>query len=265
MPAPTTATSIETKTATKVLLTGASSGIGAALATELCRRGHHVWLGARRVDKLQDLVEVIGAAGGTAHAVTIDVTDHVACAAAIVALDQACGGFDVVIANAGVGGRHTSVWRTTPEDAKEVIDTNLTGALATILPLLPLMRERGRGHVVGMSSLAADLTQPMAAVYGASKSALTYFLDSVAPELEQKGIAVTIVHPGFVKSEMTSKNRFPMPFLVDTDVAARQIADAIVGRRAWLRFPLPLSMTMGVANLLPRSWRARLVAGGAAK
>ena len=90
------------------------------------------------------------------------------------------------------------MWRTTPEDAKEVIDTNLTGALATILPLLPLMRERGRGHVVGMSSLAADLTQPMAAVYGASKSALTYFLDSVAPELEQMGITVTIVHPGFV-------------------------------------------------------------------
>jgi short-subunit dehydrogenase len=161
------------------------------------------------------------------------------------------------------GGRHTSVWKITPEDAKEVIDTNFTGALATILPLLPRMRERGRGHVVGVSSLAADLTQPMAAVYGATKSALTFFLDSVAPELEDKGIAVTIVHPGFVKTDMTAKNTFPMPFLVETDAAARQIADAIDGRRSWLRFPLPLSMTMGLANLLPRGLRARIVSSGA--
>ena len=249
--------------AAKVLLTGASSGIGAALATELCRRGHHVWLGARRADKLQGLVDTIVAAGGAAHAVTIDVSDHAACAATIVGLDEGCGGFDIVIANAGVGGRHTSVWKITPEDAKEVIDTNFTGALATILPLLPRMRERGRGHVVGVSSLAADLTQPMAAVYGATKSALTFFLDSVAPELESKGIAVTIVHPGFVKTDMTAKNTFPMPFLVDTSAAARQISDAIDGRRSWLRFPLPLSMTMGLANLLPRGLRARIVSSGA--
>jgi len=249
----------------RVLLTGASSGIGAALAKELARRGDHVWLGARRADRLASLVDEIGAAGGTARAVAIDVSDHEACARAVVDLDGEIGGFDVVIANAGVGGRETSVWKTTPQDAREVIDTNLTGALATILPLLPRMRERGRGHVVGVSSLAADLTQPMAAVYGASKSALTFFLDSVAPELEAHGVAVTIVHPGFVKSEMTAKNGFPMPFIVETDAAARIIADAMAKRRPWLRFPLPLSMTMGIAGLLPRALRAKIVSGGAAK
>jgi short-subunit dehydrogenase len=249
----------------RVLLTGASSGIGAALAKELARRGHHVWLGARRADRLASLVDEIAAAGGTARAVTIDVANHEACARAVVELDGDIGGFDIVIANAGVGGRTTSVWQTTAQDAREVIDINLTGALATILPLLPRMRERGRGHVVGVSSLAADLTQPMAAVYGASKSALTFFLDSVAPELEAHGVAVTIVHPGFVKSEMTAKNTFPMPFIVETDAAARMIADAMARRRSWLRFPLPLSMTMGIAGLLPRTLRAKLVSGGAAK
>jgi short-subunit dehydrogenase len=248
----------------RILLTGASSGIGAALARELSQRGHEVWLGARRVDRLGTLVDELRVTGKVAFAVALDVSDHAACTDVVTRLDDEVGGFDVVIANAGVGGREVSVWKTTPQDAHEVIQTNLTGALATILPLLPRMKERKRGHVVGVSSLAADLTQPMAAVYGATKSALSYFLDSVAPELEAHGIAVTIVHPGFVKSEMTAKNRFPMPFLVETDAAARLIADAIDARRPWLRFPLPLSLSMGVASLLPRSLRARIVAGGTA-
>jgi short-subunit dehydrogenase len=246
----------------KILLTGASSGIGAALAAELCRRGHHVWLGARRADRLERLVAEIGGTGvGRAAAVALDVADHAATAESVVALDTDVGGFDVVIANAGVGGKQTSVWKITVDDAKNVIDTNLTGALATILPLLPLMRERGHGHVVGISSLAADLSQPMAPVYGATKSALTFFLDSVAPELEAHGVAVTIVHPGFVKSEMTAKNTFPMPFLVEVDDAARSIADAIAAKKSWLRFPFGLSMTMGIAGLLPRGLRAKIVSG----
>ena len=243
----------------RVLLTGASSGIGAALALELGRRGHHLWLGARRTDRLADLVTTIAGAGGTATAIALDVSDHAACAEQVCALDGAVGGFDVVIANAGVGGRHTSVWKIDAADAAEVIATNFTGALATILPLLPLMRARGRGHVVGVSSLVADIPQPVGAVYGATKAGFTYFLDSIAPELESKGIAVTIVHPGFVKSEMTAKQGFAMPFLVETDAAARQIANAIEARQSWLRFPFGLRAVTAAARLLPRSFRARFV------
>ncbi len=238
-----------------VLLTGASSGIGAALAKELARRGDHLWLGARRADKLKALVDEIGA---NAHAVALDVADADACGNAVAALDDSVK-FDVVIANAGVGGTGTRVFDIDVKDAKAVIDTNFTGALATILPLLPRMKARGHGHVVGISSLAADLSQPAAPVYGATKAAFSFFLDSIAPDLQAAGIATTIVHPGFVKSEMTAKNKFPMPFLVETDAAARLIADAIDSKRAWLRFPWPLSTTMGIASLLPRGVRAAVV------
>jgi short-subunit dehydrogenase len=242
----------------RVLLTGASSGIGAALAQELGRRGAHLWLAARRAERLAALVDEIGAAGGTAAAVALDVSDAAACARVVTGLDDDVGGFDIVVANAGVGGRTTDVWKMQVDDAAEVVGTNLTGALATILPLLPRMRDRGRGHVVGISSQAADIKQPQGAVYGATKAGFSFFLDSVAPELLQHGIATTIVHPGFVKSEMTAKNRFPMPFLVETDDAARQIADAIDARRRWLRFPWQISAAITVASLIPGSVRAAI-------
>jgi short-subunit dehydrogenase len=245
-------------TARRALLTGASSGIGEALARELGRRGVHLWLAARRAERLAALVEEIRAAGGRAEAVALDVADADACAGVVARLDDDCGGFDVVIANAGVGGRTTDLWKMGVDDAADLVATNLTGALATILPLLPRMRARGRGHVVGVSSQAADIRQPQGAVYGATKAGLSFFLDSVAPELAVHGIATTIVHPGFVKSEMTAKNRFPMPFLVETDDAARRIADAIDARRRWLRFPWQITAAITVAGLIPGPVRASL-------
>ena len=243
----------------RALLTGASSGIGAALAKELARRGVSLWLGARRQDRLAALVQEIQAAGGTAVAVGLDVADASACARAVAAIDDDAGGLDIVIANAGLGGKSPSVWDIDVDDAAATIATNFTGALATILPLIPRMRSRGRGQIVGISSLAADLSQPAAPVYGATKAAFSFFLDSVAPELKTAGIDVTIVHPGFVKSEMTDKNKFDMPFIVETADAARLIADAIDDRRAWLRFPWQLSATMSLASFVPRGVRAAVV------
>jgi short-subunit dehydrogenase len=255
---PSASSSISKNASRRILLTGASSGIGAALALELGRRGAHVWLGARRTERLASVVDDVVAAGGTAYAVALDVSNATACARAVVELDESCGGFDVVIANAGVGGRSTDLWKTEADDVHELVATNLTGALATIVPLLPRMRERGRGHVVGISSQAADIRQPQGAVYGATKAGLSYFLDSVAPELLAYGIDTTIVHPGFVKSEMTAKNQFPMPFLVETNDAARRIADAIDTRQRWLRFPWQIAVAITIASWIPGSVRAAL-------
>jgi len=242
-----------------VLVTGASSGIGAALAEELARRGCTVWLAARRLDRLESVVARIVERGGIAHAVVIDVADAAACAAAVRKVDDEAGGLDVIVANAGVSGVDISAWSGDSDDAAAVVAANLTGALATLMPLLPRMKERRRGHLVGVSSLAAEVTLPLGAIYGATKAALSFWLDSVAPELARHNVAVTIVHPGFVRSEMTAKNRFRMPWLQETTTAAVRIADAIEGRRAWLRFPWPLALLTRVSAWLPRSFRAALV------
>ena len=246
----------------RVLITGASSGIGEALAAEMAARGAAVWLGARRTERLDGVVATIRQAGGTAEAVALDVSDALACAETITALDAAVGGFDCVVANAGVGGKETSIWKTDVVDMKQVLDTNLTGALATILPLLTLMRARGGGHVVGISSLAADMAQPFAPVYGASKAGLSFFLDSIQPELKKAKIAVTIVHPGFVKSEITDAKKFDMPFILESRDAAKIIANGIEHRDHWVRFPRPLSVAMSVAKLLPRSVQVAIVNRG---
>lgn len=242
-----------------VLVTGASSGIGAELAEELARRGYAVWLAARRLDRLESVVARIVEQGGIAHAVVIDVANAVACAAAVRKVDDDAAGLDVVVANAGVAGDDISAWSGDSDEAAAVVATNLTGALSTLMPLLPRMKERRRGHLVGISSLAAEVTLPLGAVYGASKAALSFWLDSVAPELARHGVAVTVVHLGFVRSEMTAKNRFPMPWLQETTTSVVRIADAIEERRAWLRFPWPLALLTRVSAWLPRRWRAALV------
>jgi short-subunit dehydrogenase len=245
----------------RVLVTGASSGIGAALALELARRGHQLWLAAppSALPELTAVVDHITAAGRHARAVVLDVSDARACADTVAKLDDDVAGFDVVIANAGIGGRNTVVWTIDIDDASELVATNLTGALATILPLLPRMRARRRGHVVGVSSMTADIRQPVGAVYSATKAALSHFLDSIAVELEAHGVAVTVVHAGFVRTAMTEGKGFSRPFLVEVDDAARTIADAVAARRRWLRFPLGLRLLTQAMRLLPRRWRAQIV------
>ena len=141
---------------TRALITGASSGIGASLARRLARR-HEVWVAARRADRLAEVVAAITAEGLVAHAVVLDVGKPDDAAVAVERLDAEVGGFDLVVANAGVGGGARAAGSTSYRDAAEIITTNTLGALATLLPVLPAMKERARagrrGHVAAVSSL----------------------------------------------------------------------------------------------------------------
>lgn len=245
--------------ARKALITGASSGIGLALARRLARDGDAVWLAARRTELLDEAAGALRAEGREAHVVALDVADHDRAARAVAELDDAIGGLDVLVANAGIGSAPTPGSELTFAVAKRTIDVNLLGALATILPIVPRMVARGRGHVVGVSSLAAEVPLPAAIDYGTSKAALTFFLESLGADLRPKGIAVTAVHPGFVRTAITDKNRFDMPFLMEVDRAADAIARGIARRARIVRFPLPMSIATVSSKVMPRALRDALL------
>lgn len=242
----------------RILITGASSGIGAALARTYAARGDHVWLAARRRDRLDAEVAAITERGGVAHAVTLDVQDADAVEERVLALDEEAGGFDIVIANAGVGGKGATASGLRYADTKAVFEVNLLGTIATLLAAQQAMLSRGRGQLVAVSSLAGELPLPVALDYGTSKAALSYFVKAMRYDLAPRGVDVTLVHPGFVKSEMTDKNAFPMPFIVDTEKAARIVVRAIDKKAALVRFPLAYRLAFMFAGLVPMRLVAHL-------
>jgi NAD(P)-dependent dehydrogenase (short-subunit alcohol dehydrogenase family) len=260
-----------------VLITGASSGIGAALARKMAARGLEggtLCLAARRRDRLEALVAELGTgAGGTrARAVEIDVSRPADTAAAVLQLDDEVGGLDLVVANAGIGGRGKSAAETTWQDVEKVFATNMLGAVATLWPLIPRMIARcaesggvRRGHIAAVSSMAAELPMPVAPEYNASKAAITFFLECAQGDLPARGVDVTIIHPGFIKTDLTAKNKFPMPFLVECEDAAQIIDDGLVRRATHVRFPLGLVGLMGLGKVLPRSVKNAVVSRSAQK
>lgn len=230
-------------------VTGASSGIGAELSLELARRGYTVGCFARSADKLDEVVRTIESDGGKAIALPGDVTIPENLEAARDKLTETFGAADLVVANAGVG-LTGPVHRIPTEKTREVFVVNVIGAVQTIELFLPAMLERGSGHVAGVSSLAAFRGFPKNGAYCASKAALAIYLESLRCELRRRGIFVTTICPGFVRTPMTAANG-KMMFLLEADEAARRIANALAARRRVYRFPLPTSLLMRWVESLP--------------
>ena len=245
----------------KILITGASSGIGASLARAFAARGDEVWLAARRLDRLEQEVAAITAAGGTAHAVRIDVQDAASLEHLIGAIDSRAGGFDIVVANAGVGGKGGTASGMSYADVKNVFEVNFIGAIATLLAAQKPMLERGRGQLVGVSNLAGEIALPVAPDYGASKAGFSYFVSAMRHDLVPRGVHVTLVHPGFVKSEMTEKNDFPMPFIIDGEKAAQIMMRGILKKKRLIRFPLAYRLMFTFAGLFPMGIIGKLAIG----
>jgi short-subunit dehydrogenase len=248
----------------RALLTGASSGIGYALAKRLALRGVEVWVAARRADLLAKLVEEIVAAGGKAHALALDVSRHDETHDALLALDAEVGGIDLVIANAGLGGERgaRTVCETSWAEVRDLFQVNLLGAAATLTPFVKPMVARGKGHLVGVSSIAARLPIPRGAPYGASKAGLTFLLESMDIELRPMGIPVTVVEPGFVRTPMSDQLvNDPRPFLVEVEDAARYIDLGIQRGVRMVRFPWILGAISSSTSVLPRALSAPLIRG----
>lgn len=237
--------------AMRVLITGASSGIGHALARELAKRGHEIALLARRLELLDELRRELEAEGSRAVAVTCDVTDAASVREAVRQSEEALGGpFDLAIANAGVSiPGHSKQFSLA--DAEQIMRVNYFGTLYLFDAVIPGMIERGSGHFAGVASLAGLRGLPMAGTYAASKAAMQAFLEPARVELAAHGVAVTIVNPGFVVTPMTAKNRFRMPFLMSADKAAQVIADGLEGGRKVIAFPFPTALLMRLIRLAP--------------
>lgn len=242
------------------LVTGASSGIGAALAKHLAAQGITVALVARRREALQEVADAIAEAGGQASIHPVDVSDPEATVATVQAADDALGGLDLVVANAGVGKGQWS-GKLTWEDCAQVLAVNVAGATATLVAALPRMVERKHGHLVGISSIAAYRGLPKFAAYSGSKAYLSTFLEGLRVDLRGVGIAVTDIRPGYVRTPMTADNA-SMPFAVTAEDAAQRIWKAIRGRRSVLTFPLPMAAGAHTMAALPNVLYDRMMKRG---
>jgi short-subunit dehydrogenase len=234
----------------RVWVTGASSGIGAALVPVLAARGARVAVSARRAEVLESLAAAWRTGGADVLVVPADVTDRAAVLGACRRIDDVFGGIDLAIFNAG---SHTPPSGAGFDSSQfvRVMTLNYFGVLYGIEAVLPGMLQRGRGHIAGVASLAGYRGVPTAAAYGASKAALIHALESIRFDLEPLGVGVTVVNPGFVRTPLTDRNRFHMPFLMEVDRAAAIIVDGLERERKEIHFPRVFSTMLKIARVLP--------------
>jgi NADP-dependent 3-hydroxy acid dehydrogenase YdfG len=249
------------RTPSTVLITGASSGIGRAMAIEYAKRGAHVMAVARRESELSSLCRQIEGAGGKASFMVCDVADANAAKDVVQKAERELGSLDMVVANAGVGhAAHAT--RLTLEDVSRTIDINIKGAFATLLAAVPIMLAQKHGHLVGVSSLAGRRALPGGGAYCASKAALSVFMETLRIDLAPAGIDVTDVQPGFVDTPMTKENTHPMPFMWDVAKATRVIVDRLEKAPGIVAFPLPLQIASRIGQLVPFSIYAAITRAG---
>ena len=234
-----------------IVITGASSGIGQALAEHYARDGVTLALTGRDAERLGNAITRCEARGAHVVSAVLDVTNRDEMAQWLEEVDDQYT-VDMVIANAGISaGTEGILEGEPPAQVRKVFDVNLNGVLNTIEPLQGRMIERGYGHIVLMSSLAGYRGWPGAPAYCASKAAVKTYGESLRGALRKSGVCVSVICPGFVKSRMSAVNEFPMPFLVDTPVAAKIIAKGLAKNKGRISFPFIPALMVWFISLLP--------------
>ena len=248
----------------KIFITGASTGIGRQLAFDYGKTGAELWLLARSESRLTTLARDIQKAGGQAHILICDATDEPAFLKAMgLAQEESCG-FDLVIANAGWGGRMQYPGEKNIDVLNQVIDLNFRAATQTLEFFAKFMVTARHGHLVGVSSIAGFRGAPSAAAYSATKAALISYLESLRFSLRPFGVFVTDIRPGFVKTPMTDRNVVPMPFLMEVDKASYKIRRAISRKRKRFTFPWQMAVLLHIIKAAPDflyDWVASLTFG----
>lgn len=242
-----------------VFLTGASSGIGEALAIALAEKGAILGLLARREDLLKKIAEKCEKGSGTARIFAVDVTDEKGVTEAAQSLIKEFGRVDILICNAGIGGS-AHAKDLTNELFRKVIDVNLMGAVYAVTAVLPNMIERNSGQLVAISSLAGFRGLPMSASYSASKGAMTNLFESLRLDLLNTNIAVTIIQPGFILTPLTSSRKNKLPFLMQLEAAIPLFIKAIENKKKFAAFPWQLATIVRLGRIFP-AWLYDMIVG----
>lgn len=234
-----------------IIITGASSGLGAALAEEYSRGKNNLFLFARSKERLKKIADICKANGANVTKIIADVADQ---SAMQQNLDKISSKHkvDIVIACAGVSAG-TLNGPETPEQANKIFNVNLNGALNSVMPLIPHMIKNKSGNIAIISSMAGMIGLSSAPSYSASKAAVRVFSDALNGYLKSYNIHVSNVIPGYIKTPMTDVNTFPMPFMIDAEKAAKKIISGIEKNKGVIAFPLIMYFFMKFLNLLPSS------------
>lgn len=231
-----------------VVITGATSGIGAALARSYAASGRRLTLSGRNAGRLAEVTALCRKSGATVRDLVLDVTDREAARAHLLQIDDE-DPVDLLIANAGIsGGTHGG--NESAAQVHAIFATNVDGVLNTALPLLPRMEARRRGQVALMASLAGYRGFPGAPAYCGSKAAVKVWGEGLRGQMAASGVEVTVIMPGYIDTPMTDANDFPMPLMMSADRAAALICDRLVRNPARIAFPWPTAVTAWLLGAL---------------
>lgn len=231
-----------------VVITGASSGLGLALARHYLERGATVAAFARRSEPLQQLAAEFP---GKVFPYVLDVRDASAICHAAVDFIARAGVPDIVIANAGVSIGTLTRFAEDNDVFQHVMDINVMGAVKTFQPFVEPMRQAGRGRLAGIASVAGFRGLPGSGAYSASKAALIAYLESLRQEMRGSGVKVVTICPGYIRTPMTDINPYPMPFMLEAEDAAQRIASAIERGCSFKVVPWQMAMVGRLLKLLP--------------
>ncbi|MBK8321978.1 MAG: SDR family oxidoreductase [Betaproteobacteria bacterium] len=234
----------------RVFLTGASSGIGEALARHYAMRGATLGLVARRADRLESLKSSLAT---PAESYVVDVRDLPAMQAAARDFIAKHGVPDLVIANAGVSHGTLTECADDIDVFRQILDINVIGMVNAFHPFVAPMREAGRGVLAGVASVAGYRGLPGASAYSASKAAAIRYCESLRVELRGTGVRVATICPGYIATPMTAKNPYPMPFIISAEDFARRFARAIDAGSTYAVIPWPMAIVAKLLALLPNA------------
>lgn len=233
----------------RVFITGASSGIGLALARHYAQQGALLGLVARRGALLQPLLDQLG--NDRCAIYIADVSNHMALSHAAEDFMQRFGTPNIVIANAGVSRGTLTEYKEDTEAFKDIFAINVFGLVHTFQPFIRPMQQAGHGQLVGIASVAGIRGLPGAGAYSASKAAAIAYLESLRVEMIPSNIQVTTIAPGYIRTPMTDINQYRMPFLMDVDIAAAKFAHAIRSKRRFVVIPWQMGVVARIMRLIP--------------